>query len=100
MKHYILDGIKIYTGITEHNNKLIEKNINYNKDKLHKYYLTQNPKLDKNIYNFSLNDDKYVFDIYNIYQNIKNDIFTPLISSTITIKGSFSNILFNEITVR
>ena len=96
MDYYMLGDIRVFTGITEYTNKLIENNIKYNKSIIQSYYLDKNTSLDKNVYNFSVNDDMNLFELYEKFQNIENDIFTPLISSTITVKGSMSNISFNE----
>lgn len=96
MNYYVLDGIKIYEGTTEYNDTILDRNIEYYKNILEDFYLNQTPELDKNTYKFLSNGNETQFALYNKYQNIANDIFTPLISSTLTIKGSFSNILFDE----
>ena len=95
MDFYTINGIKIYTGLTDYNINLIDKNINYNKNRIQEYY-KNDYNLHNKMYDFSLYENNNIFNIYKKYQNIQNDIFTPLISSTITVKGMFSNILFNE----
>jgi hypothetical protein len=104
LNKYILDDILIYTGTTDYNLSticnVIEQYATIVKYKTIK--LDDNKKQQQDFYNFNINDIPIDSDylskihVYEKYQSIKNDIFTPLISSTLTIKGSFSNIMFNE----
>ena len=87
LNFYTLNGIKVYDGTTKYNKEKLNKRIEYYKELI---------SLKTGIkYNFSMHDI-YNNDIFSKFQNIENNIFTPLIPSTITIKGKFSNILFNE----
>jgi hypothetical protein len=62
LKYVMVDGIKIYTGTTNHSDKQLTNKVNYYK-------------------NMIIPDNK---------------IFTELVPSTLTAKGAFNNISFNE----
>jgi hypothetical protein len=105
LNQYILDDALIYTGTTNYNLSTvcneIEQYATIIKFKTIKLDTADTEKQHE-LYDFNINDipidSDYLsrINVYEKYQNIKNDIFTPLISSTLTIKGSFSNIMFNE----
>lgn len=93
---YMLDDIKVYTGTTKYNLLNIYNNIG------HRIKNIINASISEDDTYININDISNNYDyllkkqLYEEYQNLKNDIFTPLVSSTLTIKGAFSNIMFNE----
>jgi hypothetical protein len=102
LNKYTLDNILIYTGTTDYNLESICNNIKESTNHIKKHTIQNTNEINNNYYDFNLdyipNDYDYLskIQLYEKYQNIKNNIFTPLVSSTLTIKGSFSNIMFNE----
>ena len=102
LNEYVLNDVLIYTGTTDYNLLNICDNIEQYSKIIKHNTLKSKKNTNEEYCDFRINNIPNDYDylsrihLYEKYQNINNDIFTPLVSSTLTIKGAFSNIMFNE----